>query len=290
MPLIELIAAGALDEEYVEVAARRTTRANAAIGGSTTSAGAPRRAGIATGVGVAVVAVLITMSFQQTRDNEDVADAGRATLEDRIRTRRDVVSDAQGEIARLRAGNAADEATLDILDDTEAQATLRLGRLRAASGFAVATGEGVRIELGDNPDGLPRHRVYDEDLALLTNGLWEAGATAIAVNGHRLTVLSSFRFSGQAIRLNDVNVSLSPPYTVLALGDTATLAADLLDTTTGLRFQSRAVEFGFSLSMHNEQRLTVPAAPQRVVDGLRSARSGSATAADDAPTGKGDAP
>jgi uncharacterized protein YlxW (UPF0749 family) len=287
MPLIDRIAAGALDEEYVEVAAGRGRAGRP--GGD--APGGPRRPplrpGVLAGVAVAVFAVLVTVSFQQTRDNADVVDAGRATLEERIRARRAVVEQAESRIVALRADNASSEATLDILDDTDDDAQARLVRLRDQVGLADVTGEGLRIVVGDNPDGDPSDRVYDEDLALLVNGLWEAGASAVSVNGNRLTVLSGFRFSGQAIRLNELNVSLSPPYTVLALGDTATLAADLLDTTSGLRFESRVDEFGFTRTMENVQRLALPAAPDRLATRLRWARTGPASADQDAPNTPG---
>lgn len=256
MPLVDLIMREALDEEYVDVARRRT---------SGTRTGRP---GVFAAVAVLLFGVLVTISFQQTRSNEVVTDAGRATLEKGIRTRRVLVSRAQDRIVDLRAAVASAEAADEVLSENSAEVTRRVRRLEASTGFSALTGEGVRIVVGDAPDGLSKHRVYDEDLALLTNGLWEAGASAIAVDGQRITALSAFRFSGGTIRVNDAN--LIPPYTVEALGDRGTLQANLLDTTSGLTFQSRADEFGFMLSMQNEQRLSLPSAPQRLLD-LRSA-------------------
>lgn len=270
LPLVDLIMREALDEEYADVARRR--------------GGVPRRRtpGVLAAVAALLFAVLVTVSFQQTRNNEDVVDAGRATLENRIVSRREVVSSLQDRIVALRAANTAVEADLDDLATTATEGARRLTRLENATGFSPATGEGVRYEIGDAPDGLAKHRVYDEDLALLTNGLWSAGATAIAVNGQRLTTLSAFRFSGGTIRLNDTN--LIPPYTIDALGDRGTLQANLLDTTTGLTFQSRADEFGFSQTVQNEQRLTLPPAPARLLD-LKSARTGTSQG-HDLPSGK----
>jgi uncharacterized protein YlxW (UPF0749 family) len=270
MPLIDLITSGALDEEYVEVARRRG--AGSGDGDAPGGSGGPRRPrpGLLGAVAVLVFAVLVTISFQQTRDNEDVSDAGRATLEDRIRTRREVVSRAQERIVDLRADNTRSDSALDALDAAASRSGARLERLRVDAGFASQTGEGVRIVVGDSPDGLAKHRVYDDDLALLANGLWRAGATAIAVNGQRLTAVSAFRFSGGTIRVNRVN--LSPPYTVEALGDSRTLLADLLDTSTGLTFDARRDEFGFTFEMQNVDRLTLPAAPARIENSLRSAQ------------------
>lgn len=255
MPLVDLIMREALDEEYVDVARRRTGLEQRS------------RPGVLAAVVVLVFGVLVTISFQQTRSNEDVVDAGRSALGERVLARREVVLRAQDQIAELRASNTTTEAAVELLDERAAETARQLLRLESSTGFAVSNGEGVRFVVGDAPDGLARHRVYDEDLALLTNGLWRAGASAIAVNGQRLTTLSAFRFSGGTIRINDAN--LIPPYTVEALGDTRTLQADLLDTTTYLTFQSRADEFGFTVSVDNMQELRLPAAPDR----LRSLRS-----------------
>lgn len=255
MPLVDLVMRQALDEEYVEVARRRRGEP-------------PRRPGLLAAVAVLLFAVLVTISFQQTRSNADVVDAGRATLEERIGARREVVSAAQDRIVALRAENTSAEAAVELLDTTTEDTTRQVARLRSETGLAPSAGEGVQIVVGDAPDGLARHRVYDEDLALLVNGLWEAGASAVAVNGQRLTVLSAFRFSGGTIRVNDAN--LIPPYTVQALGDTRTLQADLAETTTGLSFQSRADEFGFTLDTQNVASLSLPAAPERLLT-LRSA-------------------
>ena len=58
---------------------------------------------------------------------------------------------------------------------------------------------------------------FSKDLQYVANGLWEAGAEAISINGQRLTSTSSIRFAGDAI-LVDYR-PLARPYVVTALGD-----------------------------------------------------------------------
>ena len=55
----------------------------------------------------------------------------------------------------------------------------------------------------------------------MVNGLWAAGAEAVAVNGQRLTALSAIRSAGDAI-LVDYR-PLTRPYVVVAIGDPRTL-------------------------------------------------------------------
>jgi len=116
----------------------------------------------------------------------------------------------------------------------------------------------VRIEVDDSPDGSDAGRVRDEDLATLVDGLWNAGAEAISINGQRLTVLSSIRTSGVAIHVNFRPIS--PPYEVLAIGDTRSLQSRLADSTHGLRWLSLVQTFGFEFHMDNEDDVVIPGA------------------------------
>ena len=83
----------------------------------------------------------------------------------------------------------------------------------------------------DNPIGDDVQLVADSDLAKLVDGLWEAGAEAIAINDQRLNPLGAIRNIGKAIHVN--TVPLSPPYVVRAIGDMRTLQAELLNTSHG---------------------------------------------------------
>jgi uncharacterized protein YlxW (UPF0749 family) len=72
------------------------------------------------------------------------------------------------------------------------------------------------------------------------------------------------------IRIN--GVSLSPPYTVLAVGDTRTLQADFAETTTGAEFQALTDQLGMPLTMENRDSVSLPAASPGMMT-LHRARS-----------------
>ena len=187
----------------------------------------------------------------------DEIDEGRASL-----------AEMQRRIVRLRELNVGLQSQLDGVTSEQLAAEAREQRLATVTGFGPVTGPGVRVTVDDNPDGT---LVRDRDLRPLVNGLWEAGAEAIAVNGNRLTARSAIRNSGIAIRVN--NRSLSPPYVVTAIGDEKTLQADLMQTTSGLWFRNLAEQLGFPWTMDNVDQLTIQAAPTRVAR-LRSAVQG----------------
>lgn len=56
-----------------------------------------------------------------------------------------------------------------------------------------------------------RDRVLDMDLQILTDGLWQAGAEAISVNGHRLSALTAIRGAGEAITVDNRSLTRAVP-------------------------------------------------------------------------------
>ncbi len=62
---------------------------------------------------------------------------------------------------------------------------------------------------------------------------------------------------------------------MLAVGDTQTLQARLLDSTHGQQWFSLVNQLGFEFDMQNEDSLSLPAAPDKMLR-LRAVRAGSA--------------
>jgi uncharacterized protein YlxW (UPF0749 family) len=263
MPLLTLITQQSLDEDYLHAAERRAA--------GPVPADTRRPAHRTAAVVIAVFGVLVTTAAVQTSRNASVDDAGRATLISQITARRTSVSKMQDQIVRRREHNLDLDTQLSQLIGTEQATAARLRRIEVRTGYVAVTGPGVRIVVDDAPDGDATQMVRDEDLAMLVDGLWNAGAEAISINGQRLTVLSAIRNVNVAIHINSRPVN--PPYVVLAIGDPRSLQADLFDTTHGLRFADLASRLGFVFDIENESSLSLPAARTRL---LRYVRAGSA--------------
>ena len=251
-PLLTLLTQQSLDEDYRQAAERRAEQGAPAE---------PPRSRAAAATVIAVFGLLIGVAAVQTSRNEEVTDAGRATLVARIEQERADLEDRRATVADLTRENRRLTDTLAELTATRQQAAGQVRRLQLTTGFLTATGAGVRVVVDDNPTGDTVQQVTDADLAMLVNGLWEAGAEAIAINDQRLTPLGAIRNSGSAIHVN--TVPLSPPYVVRAIGDTRSLQADLLNTTHGAEFFSLADQLGFEVDMDNVDEMTLPAARQR---------------------------
>jgi uncharacterized protein YlxW (UPF0749 family) len=271
MPLLTLITQQSLDEDYLHVAERRSTQAPAPRPPRGRS---HRRAAVV----IAVFGRLVTVAAVQTSRNASVNDASRVTLIRQITAERQAVSNLQDEIVRLRERNVGLQERLKQVSSTAQTTLTRMRRLETNTGFVAVSGPGVRATVDDAPNGDPTQAVRDEDLALLVDGLWNAGAEAISINGQRLTALSAIRNSGPAIHVN--GRPLAPPYTVLAIGDTRTLQANLLDSTHGSEFYNLARQLQFVYELRNEDSMNLPAAPDRLLR-LRHASVGTAAEQDD---------
>lgn len=248
MPLLTLITQQSLDEDYLHAAERRVARGTAQPPRSR-----PRRTAA---VVVAVFGILVTTAAVQTSRNADLEDAGRESLITQILAQRDAGAELQDRIARLRDRNAGLESRLTEIDTASQSLEGDLEQLTVTTGYGAVRGPGVRITVDDPARG--EERVRKEDLFLVINGLWAAGAEAISLNGHRLSVLTSINNSDVAINVE--SSALLPPYNLLAIGNERTLYADLLDTATFATFAVLRDQYGFGFDVDNVDVIDLPAA------------------------------
>lgn len=135
-----------------------------------------------------------------------------------------------------------------------------LRQLELLSGSVAVEGPGLVIELDDaepsDPDEIdPRTLVQDIDLQIITNGLWAAGAEAIAVNGQRLTALSAIRRQGPAIL-----VDLAPlvaPYTVEAVGDVQAMQTAFARSVAANHLTTLTANYRIPTSLRSATSLTL---------------------------------
>ncbi|WP_175557384.1 DUF881 domain-containing protein [Raineyella antarctica] len=141
--------------------------------------------------------------------------------------------------------------------------------LAVASASTAVTGPGLTIVVDDATSNDPNSRVIDTDLQQMTNGLWQAGAEAISINGHRLTTLTAIRGAGDAITVD--YRSLTRPYTVEVIGDPETLQQRFVATEGGTWWSYLQNNLGMTMNITREKALELPAA-SRVT--LRYAKGG----------------
>lgn len=209
-------------------------------------------------------AFLLGTAVRTTDESADQSQLTRQALAARV-----TVADHRVSALEVRAHEAqrdleaAEEAKLSGTS-LGTQAQQRLDRLRAAAGFAPVTGDGIDLMLDDAPvsgtgTSTEPGRIVDRDLQYVVNGLWQSGASAIAINGIRLTATSAIRSAGQAI-LVDYR-PLVPPYHVRAIAPNAdSLAGKFRDSQAGLMLEELEASYGVVWELDTVGSQTLPAA------------------------------
>jgi uncharacterized protein YlxW (UPF0749 family) len=244
-----------LDPGYAEAAQRRSA-----------VDAAPRRLRPLT-VAAAVVAglLLVTAGVEERRSAPSAARA-RTDLADQVRQRTSQVSALQQQVSTLSARLAQLRAAGLTGTAAGRQVQNRLTDLQAAAGRVAVTGPAVRVTLADAKQAAQRDnggQVLDTDLQHVVNALWASGAEAVAVNGQRVTALTSIRSAGAAIVVDFRPVD--PPYVVTAIGDPDALEQRFVSSpeAAGLRTYSQA--YGLRFVVRSEARATLPAAAAPVL-------------------------
>jgi uncharacterized protein YlxW (UPF0749 family) len=212
-----------------------------------------------------LVTLVLGMAIAQTRiqanENATTRDAlvERVTAADRrVQALEVSVLTAQDDLLNAEAATLAGTSLGE-------QARERLERLRIATGQTEVTGDGVTVTIDNAPldplsgDEIPPGQVIDRDLQMVVNGLWQAGATDISINGRRMTPTSAIRAAGEAILVN--YRPMSPPYVVSAIGpDADQLAGRFRENPAGLLLEQLEAQYGVIWELQTVGDITLPAA------------------------------
>lgn len=124
---------------------------------------------------------------------------------------------------KLQNAMAGHNETTKVLNDS-------LQELKLFTGLTEVKGPGITITLRDSRKGPeemvgPDDVIHDTDVLKVVNELWAAGAEAVTVNGHRVSMGTAFRCVGPVIHVN--NVPIASPIMIRAIADPATLSGAL---------------------------------------------------------------
>jgi uncharacterized protein YlxW (UPF0749 family) len=221
MDLLNDIVREPIDPDYAVVAARGDRRR-------------PARGRWDLALIAVVIAALFTVAAVETTRSRPVLETERNELIARIQT-------AEARQDALRSQEAALEAAVARLRTSalgeNAQARLlrsQLAILEPTTGAGAVTGPGMVIVVDDATGEANKagDQVLDIDLQVLANGLWQSGAEAISINGHRLSNVTAIRGAGDAITVD--YRSLTRPYRVEAIGDPKTMPARWVESSGGV--------------------------------------------------------
>ena len=253
MGLLDYLAATAIDGDYAAAAAARSSSPRQ----RTDPASPPPRHGW-TAVALALFALLLGVAAAQSARAAPTREQSRASLVSEARSAEGDLRAARRDVAALRREVAALDLERRRLLRGTVQANAGARRTGAVTGTVPVTGPGMVVTVDDAPDAdNDRQRVFDQDLQRLVNGLWAAGAEAVAINGQRLSSLSAIRLAGEAITVNFR--SLRRPYVVSAIGNPDQLPARFVDTAGGTWWLNLKAVYGLRFDLASSDDLRLPA-------------------------------
>ncbi|EFL13946.1 DUF881 domain-containing protein [Streptomyces sp. C] len=265
MSLLTHVMDHSLDEGYAEASARREADG---------TAGLPRtlKAKLALAAGLVLAAMVVTLGAAQARVAAPVLAKERQELIDRVQRADDHAEALERETERLRT-EVADRQRVALKQQVGERGRL----VEVLAGATEVHGPGVKLVVDDakgassGGGGGPREsagfsntgRVRDRDMQRIVNGLWQAGAEAVSINGQRLTALSAIRAAGDAILVD--NKPLVPPYEVLAVGDKKRLGTTFQDSVDGQYLHVLQESYGIRYSLTPVDEVRLPAASSLTV-------------------------
>ncbi|BBY83618.1 DUF881 domain-containing protein [Mycolicibacterium pulveris] len=169
-----------------------------------------------------LLGIAIVTQVRQTESGDSLETARPAdllvlldSLQQREAALNTEVAELQRTVAELEASGDSDQAAIE-------NAQARLAALSIMIGTVPATGPGVTLTITDTTPGVPAETLLD-----VINELRNAGAEAMEIRGGQAAVRVGVDtwVAGAPGALVIDNVTLHPPYTVVAIGDPPTLAA-----------------------------------------------------------------
>lgn len=185
----------------------------------------------------------------RTPGSDDVEEGLLEQVEDRQQVVLHLESDVSGLSAQIRA----------MTDAVARPTTAADAGLDLATADTEVSGPGVTVTLTDAPTGSGVASddmvVRDQDIRVVVNALWAAGAEAISVNGMRLGPGTFIRTAGSTILVNVT--ALKSPYEVEAIGESNALQVALVRGGTGDYLSAAKSVRSIQVGSSSEKSLTL---------------------------------
>ncbi len=181
------------------------------------------------------------------------------------------VADLDAAAAELRARIAQDTRSRSTDDPRIIGERSRADALLAPAGLTAVAGPAVTVVLDDAPPqartrprqpGVPSPVpddlvVHQQDVQAVVNALWSGGGEAMTIMGQRVTALTAVRCVGNTLLL--AGKVYSPPFTVSAIGDTASMVR-ALDVDSGVGIYRQYVDaYGLGYHVEIDRDVRLPA-------------------------------
>ncbi len=181
-----------------------------------------------------------------------------------------IVSQQQDRVEELERQSRVLQDQVDELGEqvsgTEIDEVQRaLERLSIPAGMRGLVGPGLVVALDDAPREQQLSGeidpnlliVHQQDLQAVVNALWAGGAEAMSLQGQRIISTTGIKCVGNTVVLQ--GVPYSPPYRIVAVGDSAAMYDALLASPQVQNYRDYvAPPYNLGWSLRSARRITVP--------------------------------
>jgi uncharacterized protein YlxW (UPF0749 family) len=194
---------------------------------------------ICLGLGVLLVAQLRTQrNVRQGVASEDWEYVVADLIDSNARLREEIET-LQSQLAGILDTQGGEPILQSLVDE--------VNHLRIVNGLVEVSGPGVEVEI-DGP-------ISVLDLNDLINELRNAGAEALALNGHRIVAWSAISTDGERVTVDGEPVQAR--YSLEAIGDASTLEVAIV-RPGGLVSLLQQVNPRITITVHQKEKLTLP--------------------------------
>lgn len=136
----------------------------------------------------------------------------------------------------------------------------QVASVTSGAGLAPVSGPGFIVTLDDSTldnsatSNLNNLVIHSRDVQAVVNGLWNAGARAISINGQRLVSTSAVLCVGNTLLLN--GSVYAPPYEISAIGASREI---FTDDALVKRLRADATKYSLQFTVGRDQTLNLPA-------------------------------
>lgn len=211
-------------------------------------------------VGVLVLAGFMMTSAAVTSGGQDLRpdqDQDMATV---VRGQAEHNADQTRQAAALRA--EIDRLSGEHQSDPGVSRQLSAQSPRA--GLAAVKGPAIRVTLDDaplsvDPGGVDQNMlvVHQQDIQMVVNVLWSAGADAMTIQGQRVTSLTGVKCVGNTVVLQ--GVPYAPPYRIEAIGDVDRMQQSLDDSESVKIYKEYVTAYRLGWKVESPGDVTMPA-------------------------------
>ncbi|MGA4506437.1 DUF881 domain-containing protein [Propionibacteriaceae bacterium G1746] len=205
---------------------------------------------------VAIAALMATIGALSVRGGDPRA--GNRDLAGQVQAR-------SNENKALAAKVAAQREELDKLSKTSGDPALnaQLEQVSARAGASPVQGPAVKVVLDDapldvKPEGVDEDLliVHQQDIQMVVNLFWGAGAEAMTVQGQRVISTTGIKCVGNSVVLH--GIPYAPPYEIVAIGDTARLLTAIQASSEVAIYKQYAEAYRLGWALEQVPHVTMP--------------------------------